>query len=59
MYYAYLCPGVSGGSDYYMVGCGDIKLERLEKRLSSKRTALIIPAEMNFAEAELVKSFGL
>ena len=40
-------------------GIGDIKLERLEKRLSSKRTALIIPAEMNFAEAELVKSFGL
>ena len=38
---------------------GDIKLERLEKRMSSKRTVLIIPAELNFAEARLVRSFEL
>ncbi len=38
---------------------GNIKLERLEKRLLQKRTALIVPAEMNFAEAGLVKPFEL
>lgn len=35
------------------------KLQRLEKRLVSKRTALIIPSDMNFAEKDLVMKFEL
>lgn len=37
----------------------NLKLQRLEKRLASKRTALIIPADMNFAEKALVMNFEL
>ncbi len=54
-----LCEIGAEGQTILYTETGSTKLQRLEKRLEGKRTCLIIPAELSFAEEKLVSAFTL
>ncbi|HUB92705.1 MAG TPA: diphthine synthase [Candidatus Saccharimonadales bacterium] len=54
-----ICEAGTAEQEILYTNMADTKIEKAQRRLEGKRTCLIIPAELSFAEEELVSAFKI